>query len=66
MTTEHEAIESYAAFHLAGRAALRVPVATRTRVLRIIGRDRLEAVEVVDLRHRGATAHRLRLGGADR
>ena len=54
MTTEHEAIESYAAFHLAGRAALRVPVATRTRVLRIVGRDRVEAVEVADSRT-GAT-----------
>ena len=48
MTTEHEAVESYAAFHLAGRAALRVPVATRTRVLRVVGRDRVEAVEVAD------------------
>jgi thioredoxin reductase len=53
MTTEREAIEAYAALHLAGRAALRVPVATRARVLRIVGRDRLEAVEVLDQRTGG-------------
>ncbi len=49
MTTTHERPESYAAFNVAGRALLRVPVATRTRVTRIIGRERVTAVEVQDL-----------------
>jgi len=50
MTTEHEHGESYAAFRTPARAALRVPVATRTRVVRVVGRDRVEAVEVQDVR----------------
>jgi len=49
MTTIHEAPESYAAFSIPGRMALRIPVATRTRVTRIIGRHRVEAVEIEDL-----------------
>ncbi|QIZ02313.2 NAD(P)/FAD-dependent oxidoreductase [Streptomyces sp. S1D4-11] len=49
MTTRHASPESYAAFHLPGRLLLRVPVATRTRVTRIIGQRRLEAVEIEDL-----------------
>lgn len=46
MTTVHPVPESYAAFHLAGRGLLRLPVATRTRVTRIIGHRRLTAVEI--------------------
>jgi thioredoxin reductase len=45
LTTAYPSPESYAAFNLGGRLALRVPVATRTRVVRIIGRPRVEAVE---------------------
>ncbi len=52
MTTEHAKPEAYLAFSLPGRAVLRVPVATTTRVTRIIGRDRVQAVEVEDLRTR--------------
>lgn len=48
MTTEHEKGESYAAFRAPARAALRTPVATSTRVVRIVGRDRVEGVEVED------------------
>ena len=46
MTTEHDRAESYAAFSIPGRTLLRVPVSRRTRVTRIIGRQRVEAVEV--------------------
>ncbi len=46
MTTEHDRAESYAAFSVPGRTILRVPVSRRTRVTRIIGRQRVEAVEV--------------------
>ena len=49
MTTQHARPESYAAFTLPGRAALSVSVATQTAVTRIIGHDRLRAVEVKDL-----------------
>ncbi|XVQ88887.1 NAD(P)/FAD-dependent oxidoreductase [Microbispora siamensis] len=50
MTSEHARAESYAAFSVPGRALLRVPVATATRVVRINGRDAVESVEVEDLR----------------
>lgn len=50
MTTEHARAESYAAFSVPGRAVLRVPVATTTRVVRINGRDAVESVDVEDLR----------------
>ncbi|MEU6425241.1 FAD-dependent oxidoreductase [Microbispora sp. NPDC046973] len=50
MTSEHARAESYAAFSVPGRAVLRVPVATATRVVRIDGRDAVESVEVEDLR----------------
>ncbi|MGI5159535.1 NAD(P)/FAD-dependent oxidoreductase [Microbispora sp. CA-102843] len=50
MTSEHARAESYAAFSVPGRAVLRVPVATGTRVVRINGRDAVESVEVEDLR----------------
>ncbi|GGM05020.1 NAD(P)/FAD-dependent oxidoreductase [Nakamurella endophytica] len=49
MTTTQRHPESYAAFIVPGRAVLRVPVATRTRLTRIVGRGRLTAVEVEDL-----------------
>ena len=49
MTSEHPQPESYAVFNLAGRHALRTTVATRTRVVRVIGRGRVGAVEVEDL-----------------
>jgi len=49
MTSEFERPESYLAFRVPGRTVLRVPVATRTRVTRIVGRERVEAVEVEDL-----------------
>ncbi|PXY28972.1 pyridine nucleotide-disulfide oxidoreductase [Prauserella sp. PE36] len=49
MTSEHRRPEAYAAFTVPGRLGLRVPVRTRTRVARIIGRGRVEAVEIEDL-----------------
>lgn len=49
MTTTFPKSESYAAFRTPGRLALQVPVATRTAVTRIIGRDRVEAVEITHL-----------------
>ena len=49
MTTEYSKSESYAAFRIPGRIGLRVPVATRTRIVRINGRDRVESVEIEDL-----------------
>ncbi len=49
MTTTYDRSESYAAFRLFGRGALRVPVLTRTEVVRIDGRGQVEAVVVRDL-----------------
>jgi thioredoxin reductase len=49
MTTVHHRPESYLAFTLAGRFALHTRVATRTRVVRIIGAGRVSAVEIEDL-----------------
>ena len=49
MTSEHDRLESYAAFNLAGRAGLRVPTSRSTRLTRIIGRERVEAVELMRL-----------------
>jgi thioredoxin reductase len=49
MVTENARGESYAAFRGPARLALRVPVATRTRVVRVIGRVRVEGVELEDL-----------------
>ncbi len=49
MTSVHSRPEAYAAFTVPGRLALRVPVATRTRVVQIIGRGRVSAVEIEDL-----------------
>ena len=50
MTTEHERGESYVVLRAPARLALRVPVATRTRVVRVIGHEAVEGVEVRDLR----------------
>lgn len=49
MTTERSHGESYAAVRVPASVGLRVPVATRTRVVRIVGRDRVEGVDVQDL-----------------
>jgi thioredoxin reductase len=49
MTTRYPSPESYAAFNICGKLALRVPVATRTRVVRIIGSPRLQAIEIENL-----------------
>ena len=49
MTTTHPSPESYAAFNLAGRTALRTPIATRTRVVDIVGKGQLQAVVVEHL-----------------
>jgi len=49
MTTRHARPEAYAVFTVAGRSALSTPVATRTSVTRIIGRDHVSAVEVQEL-----------------
>lgn len=49
MTTTHPHAESYWLFHRPGRIVLKTPVATRTRVTRIMGRPRVEAVEIEDL-----------------
>ena len=49
MTTEHARPETYAAVTATGRLGLRVPVARRTRVTRVIGRDRVRAVELEHL-----------------
>ncbi|WZH51554.1 MAG: FAD-dependent oxidoreductase [Nocardioides alkalitolerans] len=48
MVTEHERSESYAAFRLLGRLALRVPVLPRSRVVAIEGRGRVTGVVVED------------------
>jgi thioredoxin reductase len=46
MTTTHDRAEAYAAFSVPGRLGLGVTVARRTEVVRIIGRDRVTAVEI--------------------
>jgi thioredoxin reductase len=46
MTSEYAKPEAYAAFTAAGRSILRVPVSARTRVTRIIGRGRVQAIEI--------------------
>lgn len=48
MTTVHPRPEAYAAFTVPGRLVLGVPLARRTEVVRVIGRDRVTGVE---LRH---------------
>jgi len=49
MTSTYPAGESYAAFRDAGRFAFHVPVAARTRVTRINGKNRVESVEIQNL-----------------
>lgn len=46
MVSEYPRTESYTAFTLGGRALLRVPVANRSRVTRVVGKGRVEAVEI--------------------
>jgi thioredoxin reductase len=47
MTTEHARPEAYGALTVPGGMALGVPVSRRTRLTRIIGRERVEAVEIM-------------------
>lgn len=54
MTTTHPVAESYRAFTVVGRAALKVPVATCTQVTEVIGKGRVQAVEIRDV----STGHR--------
>jgi hypothetical protein len=49
MTTHYDKSESYAAFRFAGRLAFRTPVWTRTEVVCIHGRERVEAIVVRDI-----------------
>jgi len=49
MTSIYPVGESYAAFRAAGRLALHIPVAARTRVTRINGKNRVESVEIENL-----------------
>lgn len=49
MVTESESHDSYALFRLGAELALRVPLLCLTRVERIIGREQVEAVELLDL-----------------
>jgi hypothetical protein len=49
MTSTHHRPESYAAFAIPGRLALRLPVATRTRITKITGYGRVQAVELEHL-----------------
>jgi hypothetical protein len=49
MTTQYPSPESYAAFNIGGKLALRVPVTARTRVVRVMGRPRVEAIEIENL-----------------
>ncbi len=49
MITDRERSESYAAFHHVAKRVLSTPVSTLTRVRRIVGRDRVEAVELEHL-----------------
>ncbi|MGW2261596.1 NAD(P)/FAD-dependent oxidoreductase [Streptomyces sp. NPDC001780] len=49
MISQYPKAESYGAFNAAGRTVLRVPVATRSRVTRVIGKGRCQAVEIEHL-----------------
>ncbi|MFF3499532.1 NAD(P)/FAD-dependent oxidoreductase [Streptomyces sp. NPDC003247] len=49
MISQYPRAESYGAFTAAGRTVLRVPVATRSRVTRVIGQGRCRAVEIEHL-----------------
>ncbi|GAA3889866.1 FAD-dependent oxidoreductase [Leifsonia kafniensis] len=52
MTSTHDKAEAYSSLSLAGRIALRTPVATHTRVLAIEGKDRVTAVILEDTQTR--------------
>ena len=54
LVTEYERQQSYSAFRVGAALRWRVPVWTSTAVSRVVGRERLEGVEVADLRG-GAT-----------
>jgi thioredoxin reductase len=49
MTTMYDRAEAYAAFSLPGRLVLGVPLARRTEVVRVVGKDRVSAVEIRNL-----------------
>lgn len=49
MTSTYPSPEAYGAFTIPGRLVLKIPVATRTRVTRIIGQTRVSAVEIENL-----------------
>lgn len=49
MLTQYHSPESYGVFNLGGKAMFGVPVATRTRLTQIIGRPRVEAVEIENI-----------------
>ncbi|MFJ4621555.1 NAD(P)/FAD-dependent oxidoreductase [Streptomyces sp. NPDC088812] len=49
MVSQYPKAESYGVFNAAGRSVLRVPVATRSRVTRVIGKGRCRAVEIEHL-----------------
>lgn len=49
MTTRYARSESYRAFSAGGKVAFHTPVATRTRVVRINGKRRVESVEIEHL-----------------
>ncbi|MFJ4633865.1 NAD(P)/FAD-dependent oxidoreductase [Streptomyces sp. NPDC088847] len=49
MISQYPKAESYAAFNAAGRSVLRVPIATRSRVTRVIGKGRCQAIEIEHL-----------------
>ena len=50
MTTEHPRYQTYAPFKWITATRLGIPILTSTRVSQILGRQRVEAVEVTDLR----------------
>ena len=53
MVTEHPRDQTYAPFRWITATRLRVPILTSTRVTQILGRRRVEAVEITDLRTGG-------------
>jgi thioredoxin reductase len=50
MVTEHPRHQTYAPFKWISATRLRVPLLTETRVTQVLGRQRVEAVEITDLR----------------
>jgi thioredoxin reductase len=49
MITRYPKAESYAVFTIPGRTVLRVPVQTSSRVTRILGKPRIEGIEIENL-----------------